>query len=99
MRQRADDALEMHPADAAARGLCEGDVVRLFNANGAARLRLRLNAEMISGIVVLPEGIWFELDENGEDLAGSANLFTSTQGTAPAAACIMHAVGVEVAAG
>ncbi len=99
VRQRADDALEMHPADAAARGLREGDVVRLFNANGAARLRLRLNAEMISGIVVLPEGIWFELDENGEDLAGSANLFTSTQGTSPAAACIMHAVGVEVAAG
>jgi hypothetical protein len=43
------------------------------------------------------EGIWVELDEQGLDRAGSANLFTSTQGTRPGMACIMHGVGVEVA--
>ena len=51
------------------------------------------------GVVCLPEGIWVDLDQDGVDQAGSANLFTSTAGTAPGTACIMHAVGVEVRAG
>ena len=49
------------------------------------------------GVVSLPEGIWVKLDEDGRDRGGSANMFTSTEGTRPAVANIMHGMNVEVA--
>jgi anaerobic dimethyl sulfoxide reductase subunit A len=93
---RAAHALEMHPQDAIRRGIADGDKVRLFNAQGAALIPVRLTVDLTPGVVCLPEGVWVELDQDGVDLAGSANIFTSTPGTAPGKACIMHAVAVEV---
>jgi hypothetical protein len=42
------------------------------------------------------EGAWAQLDAAGIDVAGSANILTTTEGTAPGAAPIMHGVMVEV---
>lgn len=77
----------MHPRDAAARGLRDGERVRLFNGRGA---------EVMPGVVCLPEGVWCELNAQGEDVAGAANMVTSMQGTSPSTACIMHGVSVDV---
>jgi anaerobic dimethyl sulfoxide reductase subunit A len=96
IQARAAHALEMHPQDAAHRGISTGDKVRIFNSQGSAHVLLRLTDDLTPGVVCLPEGVWVELDQVGADLAGSANMFTSTPGTAPAKACIMHAVAVEV---
>lgn len=96
IREKAAHTLQIHPQDAAARGITEGARLRLFNERGAAYVTARLSADLTRGVVCLLEGIWFELDENGVDTAGSANLFTATTGTQPGMACIMHAVGVEV---
>jgi anaerobic dimethyl sulfoxide reductase subunit A len=89
-------ALEMHPADAAARGLEDGQKVRLFNDQGQAHVTLRITADLMPGVVCLLEGVWVELDANGIDQAGAPNLFTTTTGTTPGLACIMHGIGVEV---
>ena len=35
MKHRGREVMRMHPADAAARGIADGDIVRLFNARGA----------------------------------------------------------------
>ena len=70
--------------------------MRLFNAAGAAHVPVRLCEDLVPGVVCLPEGVWVELDGSGLDTAGAANMFTSTEGTAPATACIMHGVGVQV---
>jgi anaerobic selenocysteine-containing dehydrogenase len=96
IQRRAAHALEMHPADAAARGIHDGARVRVFDAQGTARLYARLCADLTPGVVCLPEGVWVELDDQRQDVAGAANMFTATQGTAPGVACIMHGVGVEV---
>ena len=96
IRRKASHALDMHPADAAARGIGDGDQVRLFNAEGAAQVAARLCDDLAPGVVCLPEGVWVELDGSGLDMAGAANMFTSTQATAPATACIMHGVGVQL---
>ena len=71
-------------------------LVRLFNAEGAAQVAVRLCDDLAPGVVCLPEGVWVELDGSGLDMAGAANMLTSTQGTAPATAVIMHGVGVQV---
>jgi anaerobic dimethyl sulfoxide reductase subunit A len=89
-------ALELNPQDARARGIDSGERVRLFNAQGVVHVAARLSDDLSPGVVCMPEGVWFEPDREGHDLGGSANMVTSTQGTAPGVSCIMHGVGVEV---
>jgi anaerobic selenocysteine-containing dehydrogenase len=57
--------LEMHPEDAAARSLSDGDRVRVHNDLGEVRVRLRLNPTLRPGVVYLPKGIWNRHTENG----------------------------------
>ncbi len=94
--EKAAHALEMNPKDAAVRGIADGDCALVFNARGRSRIGVRLSPDIVPGVVCLPEGIWYEPDGDGVDLAGSANMFTSTAGTGASHACVMHAIGVEV---
>jgi anaerobic selenocysteine-containing dehydrogenase len=50
--------LEMHPRDAASRGIADGDTVRVFNDRGSYRLRARVNARPRPGVVVAPSVWW-----------------------------------------
>ncbi len=50
--------LELHSADAAARGIRDGDLVRVFNARGSLRLRARVNDRPRRGVVVAPSVWW-----------------------------------------
>jgi anaerobic dimethyl sulfoxide reductase subunit A len=99
LRAKAPHALSMHPRDASARGIADGEPVHLFNSQGAVRVPVVLSADVLPGVVSLPEGIWVELDASGVDLGGATNMFTATDGTAPGVACIMHGVAVEVTPG
>jgi anaerobic dimethyl sulfoxide reductase subunit A len=89
-------AIFMHPSDAAERSLHEGDRAAVYNQNGKAHIQVHITGDIMPGVVCLAEGIWVDLDEDGVDQAGSANMFTDTRGTAPGTGCIMHGVGVEV---
>jgi anaerobic selenocysteine-containing dehydrogenase len=62
---RPDVRLLMHPDDAAARGLEEGNPVRIFNALGEVRCRLAVGAWIRSGTVSLPKGLWRRHTTNG----------------------------------
>jgi anaerobic dimethyl sulfoxide reductase subunit A len=96
VREKANHALEMHPSDAAARGIADGDRVRVCSAQGQTYVKVRLSENLTPGVVCLPEGVWVEWDPNGSDVAGSANVLTSTEGTSPSISAVMHAVGVQV---
>jgi len=50
--------LDMHPDDAAQRGIVDGDMVRVFNDRGSYRLRARVNAKPRRGVVVAPSVWW-----------------------------------------
>jgi len=50
--------LEMHPADASARGIRDGDEIRVHNDLGEVRCRARVSPELRPGVVCLPKGIW-----------------------------------------
>jgi anaerobic selenocysteine-containing dehydrogenase len=50
--------LEIHPRDAEARGLSDGDAVRVWNDLGEVRVTARLNPDMRPGVVLLPKGLW-----------------------------------------
>ncbi|HYO16345.1 MAG TPA: molybdopterin-dependent oxidoreductase [Thermoanaerobaculia bacterium] len=51
-------SLEIHPADAAARGIGPGDTVRIWNQLGEVRVKARLNPDLKPGVVFLPKGLW-----------------------------------------
>jgi anaerobic selenocysteine-containing dehydrogenase len=51
-------SLEIHPGDAAARGIGPGDAVRVWNAFGEVRVTAHLNPDLRPGVVFLPKGLW-----------------------------------------
>ncbi len=55
---RAPVPLSIHPRDAAARGIRDGQAVRVFNALGEVRCGARLDDRLRPGVVFLPKGIW-----------------------------------------
>jgi anaerobic selenocysteine-containing dehydrogenase len=62
---RAPVPLELHPEDAAARGVGDGERVRVYNELGEVRCLARLNAALKPGVVLLPKGIWAHNTESG----------------------------------
>jgi len=61
---RSDVKLTMHPDDALARGLADGDMVRIFNELGEVHCPLAVFPTIRPGIVSLPKGIWRRTTRN-----------------------------------
>ena len=59
------ESIEVHPEDAAARGLEEGDTVEVANARGAVTFHLKLSDAMQRGVVYAPKGTWRISSETG----------------------------------
>ena len=59
--------LEMHPDDAAARGIADGDRVRVFNDRGGYLLRARVNGKPRRGVVVAPSVWWRKHSPDGRN--------------------------------
>ncbi len=62
---RPDVKLTMHPDDAAARRLDDGDGVRVFNALGEVHCTLAVAPTVRPGTVSLPKGVWRRSTRNG----------------------------------
>jgi anaerobic selenocysteine-containing dehydrogenase len=62
---RSDARLTMHPDDAAARGLSDADLVRIFNELGEVHCPVHVNPSIRPGTVSLPKGLWRRSMRNG----------------------------------
>jgi len=62
---RPEVKLFMHPDDAAARGLADGDAVRVFNSLGEVHCGLTVAPAIRPGTVSLPKGLWRRSTRNG----------------------------------
>jgi anaerobic selenocysteine-containing dehydrogenase len=69
--------LDMHPQDAAMRGIRDGDAVRIFNTRGSYTLRARINGKPRPGVVVAPSVWWKKYSPDGRN----ANNLTSQRTT------------------
>lgn len=82
---RDREPLRMHPADAAARDLSDGDIVRVFNDRGALLAGLRLTDAVRPGVVHMATGAWYDpmdpADPNSLDVHGNPNTVTNDIGT------------------
>lgn len=76
------EPLQLHPADAAARGIADGDVVEVFNDRGRCLAGAVVADGVLAGVVVLPVGGWYDPVEPGGVCAnGNPNVLTSARPT------------------
>jgi len=95
------EAMTMHPRDAAARGLKDGDVARVYNDRGACLAGVRVDDAVRPGVVVLPTGAWYDPLVPGEigtlEKHGNPNVLTLDKGTSKLTqGCSAHTALVEV---
>ncbi len=94
------EAVRMHPEDAQSRGLCDGNVVRIYNARGSCLAGLVVSEDLMPGVIELPTGAWFDPQTvDGEELEvhGNPNALTPDIGTSRLAqGCSAHSCMVEV---
>ena len=62
---RPEVRLDMNPADADARGIEEGDQLRMWNALGEVRIKAHLTHLLRPGTVAMPKGVWRRHSANG----------------------------------
>ncbi len=60
--------VEIHPLDAAARGIHSGGEVELTSARGSCRLRAVVTANVAPGVTVAPKGRWQRLSPDGRNV-------------------------------
>ncbi len=90
------DDVWLHPADARARGIADGALVRIFNDRGATVLPARVTSRIARGVVSIKEGAWFTPDRDGTDLHGCANVLSDDR-SAPCGATTYNTNQVDVA--
>ncbi len=64
--------LEMHPDDAAARGLRDGQWVRVWNERGEAHLPLAVTDEVRPGVCCSEKGAWLRTSDNMQTVSALA---------------------------
>ena len=76
------EPVRMHPDEAAARGIADGDAVRLFNDRGACFAGAVLDDAVMPGVVQLSTGAWYDPDpDTGACRHGNPNVLTRDVGT------------------
>jgi biotin/methionine sulfoxide reductase len=79
------EPIRLHPADAAARGIADGDVVRVFNGRGAFLAGAVLTDALRPGVAQIATGAWYDPLEPGTpgslDVHGNPNMVAPDRGT------------------
>ncbi|AUX94615.1 molybdopterin guanine dinucleotide-containing S/N-oxide reductase [Mixta gaviniae] len=79
------ETLWMHPQDAAARGISDGEEIEVFNQRGRMLAGVRLNDGLTPGVAVTSTGAWFDPGFGQawqpRDRAGNPNVLTLDIGT------------------
>lgn len=88
--------LWMHPADAQARALKDGDMALVWNDRGQVKVPVKVTDRIMEGVAALSQGAWYRPDKDGTDLAGSINVLTSLKPTPYARGNPQHTNLVEV---
>ncbi len=86
----------INPIDARARGIGNGDLVRIFNKRGETRVAAKVTPRIMPGVAAMGEGAWVSRDANGIDHNGSFNMLTSQRPSPLAKGNPQHTNLVEI---
>jgi anaerobic dimethyl sulfoxide reductase subunit A len=76
LRETYDQELTINAADARRLGIQTGDTVEVWNGRGKCVVPAYVTERCLPGVVVLFEGAWMDLDEQGVDRAGNPDFLT-----------------------
>ena len=98
---RGREPARLHPREAAARGIADGDVVRVFNDRGACLAGAIVTDRVMPGVVQLSTGAWFDPaipgTPGGLERHGNPNVLTRDEGCSSLSqGCSAHSTLVEV---
>nr|WP_226817235.1 molybdopterin dinucleotide binding domain-containing protein [Advenella sp. FME57] len=75
------EVCSINHVDAKARGIMDGDLIRLYNEHGSCHAAARLSEDLMPGVVQLPTGAWYDpVDpraERPECRHGNPNVLTT----------------------
>ena len=79
------EAARLNPADAARRGIADGDIVRLFNDRGACLAAAAVTDDVMPGVLQLSTGAWYDPEPGAAEqplcVHGNPNVLTRDIGT------------------
>jgi len=96
LREAFPQRVFINPVDAEERGIKTGQLVKVFNERGALLLPCRLTLKIRPGVVAIPQGAWWEPDEDGLDRGGNINVLTSERWSPYAFGNTQHTIMVQV---
>ncbi|MGL4185835.1 MAG: molybdopterin-containing oxidoreductase family protein, partial [Thiotrichaceae bacterium] len=76
LRETYEQEVTINASDAKKLGIKTGDVVEVFNDRGRTVVPAYVTERCMPGVMVLHEGAWMDLDENGVDRAGNPDFLT-----------------------
>ncbi|MFC1822411.1 molybdopterin-dependent oxidoreductase [Thermodesulfobacteriota bacterium] len=76
LRELEPQAVLINTEDAHVRGIKNGDMVHVFNDRGEMIIPANVTQRIMPGVVDVPQGAWYNPDENGIDRGGCANVLT-----------------------
>ncbi len=76
LRETYSQELTMNASDARKLGIQTGDTVEVYNERGSVVVPVYVTERVMPGVVVLHEGAWMDIAEDGSDRAGNPDFLT-----------------------
>jgi anaerobic selenocysteine-containing dehydrogenase len=89
--------IALHPDDARVRGLADGDLASVRNADGALSLRVRIADSLPQGVALVHKGRWLG-PAGGRGAAGNVNALNAGRKSDMGESTAVHSVEVQVEA-
>lgn len=99
LRELHPDVVFMNTLDAEARGIRDGDRVRIFNDRGIVELPARVTPRIMPGVCTIPQGAWYKPVKKGGDtvdIGGCINTLTHHRPSAYAKGNAQHNILVDI---
>jgi biotin/methionine sulfoxide reductase len=75
------ERIRLNTEDAAARGIANGDIVRVYNERGACLAGAEASVDVRPGVAIMATGAWFDAEDDHLERHGNPNVLTPDIGT------------------